>query len=278
MKLVDFSEFQPILNLKRKMGLAEDQVGAFEPNSAWVPLTPSENAKLRRSGIEVDPNEIRFLPDGTLAYRNKRVLVYIRDITFFKETDRLPKFHIAHCSTLDDMMQKGKFEKYVVSVRTDGIFEIRKRFNDYKPETIKLDVCKNCLRKLNFNNFRNDKLAAFQKFSLDDFFTRYSCSPLQVLPRQNNISAPLNEYPEDWNTQSRNYRELIKWKCERCGRDFSQKGKRKFLDTHHKNGNVYQCRQGNLKALCIKCHSEEHDHGHMKDSPRYKEFKNLGLG
>lgn len=256
------------------MGLAEDQVGGFEVNNTWVPLTPRENIELQNEGIEVQSNEIRFLPDGTLAYRDRRVLVYIRDVTYYRETNGLPKFHIAHCRTLDEMMSNGRFSRYVVSIRTDGYFEIRRRRSGYIPETVKLDVCKNCLGKLNFNDYWNNKVRAFQEFSLEDFFTRYSCSPLQILPRQNNISAPINNYPPDWNERSRQYKESVNWVCEECGDDFSSPRRKKFLDTHHRDGNTYNCRWGNLKALCIKCHSKQHYHGHLRDSPRYREFLN----
>ena len=147
MKLIDFSNFEPIKTLKANMGLAEDQVGGYEVNNSWVPLTPRENARLENAGIDVQSDEIRFLSDGTLAYRDRRVLVYIRDVTYYRETERLPKFHIAHCRTLDEMMSNGRFSRYVVSTRTDGYFEIRRRWSGYIPETVKLDVCKNCLDK-----------------------------------------------------------------------------------------------------------------------------------
>ncbi len=46
----------------------------------------------------------------------------------------------------------------------------------------------------------------------------------------------------------------------------------KFLDTHHIDGQKNNNHENNLKVLCVKCHSEEPMHAHMRQDSRYKEF------
>ena len=51
------------------------------------------------------------------------------------------------------MEEKDKSDRYVVSVRTDGIFEYNIiSYNKEESHEGKLDVCKNCLSRLNYNN------------------------------------------------------------------------------------------------------------------------------
>lgn len=45
-----------------------------------------------------------------------------------------------------------------------------------------------------------------------------------------------------------NSRKIRKKKCERCGSTSR-------LGVHHKNGDHYDTRKGNIETLCAKCHS-----------------------
>lgn len=272
MKLPDFAEFVPFNELRKKIGSKD--LGTFDLKFNWKPMTASEVEELATQGLDVDKDEIKFLSDGTLAYRNKRILIYIRDIKSHRGEEKLPKFHIANCSTLEYMRSANRFHsRYVVATRTDGYFAVN-RYGYIKAE-VKLFVCKNCLSELNFNNFNEDRIKAFKVFSLEDFFTRYTCSPVLVAPRETDRTAPIDKYPADWNQKSLDYRKSVKWKCEGCGIDLSRKELREFLHVHHINGNTYNCRPSNLKALCIDCHSKEPLHDHVRDLPSFKKFQNI---
>jgi hypothetical protein len=108
---------------------------------------------------------------------------------------------------------------------------------------------------------------------LNDFFIRYSCSPIRKVSLETNRTAPLNVYPTDWNQKSIKYKNIVNWKCEKCNIDLS--GHKRFLHTHHKNGNTYENGPSNLEALCIRCHANQHNHSHLRKNPDYKEYIKL---
>jgi len=273
MKLPDFSTFLPFNNLRAKMGA--DRLGEFDLTLNWEIISMEEVAQLQEEGIDVEAKDIRFLNDGTIAYKNRRVLLYIRDWKLDNDRNSLPRFHIVGCSTLEQMIRHNRFQRYVVATRTDGIFKIN-LINSSTGSVLKkdqeLDVCKNCLWKLNYNNYKGDRVTAFKTFALEEFFVRFACSPITVTPLETDRTAPLSVYSKDWNKMSKEYKKRANWRCERCGRDFGGR-KTKFLQAHHKNGNTFDNRPSNIEVLCIICHSKEPYHGQLKQFPLYKEYE-----
>jgi len=273
MKLPNFLEFKPFLDIRKQMGA--EKLGEFNLSLNWEELTLEENEILEKEGIEVKPNDLRFLDDGTIAFKNRRILLYIRDVKFHPSHDTdLPKFHISNCATLDQMIAHGRFKRYVVSVRTDGIFNYNIiSFNQVKPHEGELDVCKNCLRHLNYNNYNVNKTKAFKAFDLNEFFVRFACSPIRNVPLETNRTAPINVYPADWNQKSIKFKKSANWKCNKCKVDLS--ADKRFLHSHHKNGNTYDNRPSNIEVLCIGCHSSQPNHGQLKKHPQYKEYMEI---
>jgi hypothetical protein len=98
-------------------------------------------------GVTVDDiSEIKVLPDGTLAYKERRVLIYIRDKPSYRDHDPrrlLPRFHVSNCRTLTRMRESGRYERYVVSQRTDGKFRMNflYGYGEAKSEICELEVC-----------------------------------------------------------------------------------------------------------------------------------------
>ena len=274
MKLPDFLKFTPFNEIRTQMGA--NQLGDFSLDLNWDDISLEEVAQLQDEGIEVELGDIIFLKDSTIVFKNRRVLLYIRDWKLNKSS---PKFHIFHCSTLEEMTNSGKFKRYVVSTRTDGVFLVN--FINSGTEVLEkkeenLDVCKNCLSSLNYNDYRENKDEAFRTFDLNEFFARFSCSPIRVTPLETEKTAPINVYAKDWNKISTKYKKSTQWKCEKCGSDCSG-NKSKFLHCHHKNGMTYDNRPSNIEVLCILCHSKQPKHGHMKEFPHYKEYLKLKI-
>ncbi|MDA8001498.1 MAG: hypothetical protein MPL62_09445 [Alphaproteobacteria bacterium] len=71
-------------------------------------------------------------------------------------------------------------------------------------------------------------------------------------------SYPVAGYPENWDIISRRVRKAANWICDECGMDCSSC--RHLLHTHHINGILADCSEGNLRALCASCHSEQPHH------------------
>ena len=241
-----------------------------------------------RDGIEITGGDPDFSYDsdsGELLYRGVKVLLYIRDQTNYKlknvdltKHKSTYKFHVAYCQTLESMYQQGKYEKYVVSTRTDGIFFVRlSNGRDEVTSEQELKVCKNCLKRLNYKNYNNlpypKQREIYNKFSLDDFFSVNNGDYrfLGTLPRNTDKNAPVNAYTNDWQEISERERERHNWKCEVCGKDCSENHSE--LQVHHKNGIKSDNSPYNLITLCIDCHSKEH--AHMKNLKHKKQEQNL---
>lgn len=229
--------------------------------------------KLGQEGIDLPLDKIELQEDKTLSYQGQRVLVYIRDVTNYKNNpDPFPKFHLAYCRTLAKMQQNDRWQRYVLSNREDGYFQINLNSNGWKSSMEKLSVCQNCLLTLKWENFSSDsnrKKEIVSNFSLDQFFKLYPKSLISVKPQYTSDIAPLNDYTEDWAFVSENIKKRRNYTCESChlflGND------KKYLHTHHKDGQKFNNRESNLEVLCFRCHADEHPH--MKTF-EYERFRN----
>lgn len=228
-----------------------------------------------RDGIEITGEDPDFSYDddtGELLYKGVKVLLYIRDQMNYKLKNvevynykSTYKFHIAYCQTLENMYQRGKYEKYVVSTRTDGIFFVRiSNGVDEATSEQELKVCKNCLKRLNYKNYNNvsysEQQEIYSTFDLDEFFSVNNGNYrfLGTLPRNTEKNAPVNSYTDDWQEISERERRRHNWKCEKCGKDCSKN--HGDLQVHHINGIKSDNRIYNLIVLCVDCHKEEHAH------------------
>lgn len=279
MKLIDFYIFEPFNNVKASMGIPRNVYGELKIKIQEGRLSEMELERLTSpDGLEIKFDQITILPDGTLSYKNSRVILYIRDVATYSGQNTEPKFHISNCATLQRMRSDGKFNRYVISTRIDGQFTINRIQNNKSISQLSdLKVCQNCLAKLNFDGFSGgiqhpEKKNIVQNFKIGDFFNKYPMSLFLDTPQYNSDNSPINAYPKNWNDISRQFRERAGWRCNKCLILLREQHLQKFLDVHHKNGLKFDCRDDNLEAICIGCHAEEPDHAHMKVNQRYNEF------
>lgn len=272
MKLPDFHNFEPLNRVKAKMGIPQDAYGNPTVLVCNTILTDDESKKLASpAGIEIPIGDVQVLSDCTLAYKNSRVLLYIPDATRFE-----PRFHVSNCRTLQEMRRQNRFETYVVSSVTNGLFQVFRNGN-LKPTNQPLSVCQNCLLLLSYNGFQGNmtvvqKRRMVEFFDLQKFFKMYPQTLHITLPAHTSATAPRNVYPSGFEEISRREREAAGWICQRCELDLSVAHFRRFLHVHHKNGLKYENSKSNLEVLCIACHADEPRHAHMKQFPGYLEF------
>ena len=122
----------------------------------WEALDQDDLLKRLNSheGIIIENiDEIEFMDDGTFEYKGQKVLVYIRDQKFNPQYgEREYKYHISNCDTIQEYIDHNRFNRYVVSTRTDGRFIINVKDSRSKEfikqnEIVELSVCKNCLMR-----------------------------------------------------------------------------------------------------------------------------------
>ena len=173
MKLPDFTQHTGLNRLRRAMGA---ELRKNRSNVHWKDLNLDEFRKrLHNEGVEVDFEDVDLDDDGSLFVNGERVLLYIRDIVAFGGV--LPKFHIAHCFTLRKMVRQNRGDRYVVSKRTDGFFQMRSKSKYAQTKEMRLEVCKNCLSTLNYKNYKSkhswSKQEVFDRFDLEEYFDTY---------------------------------------------------------------------------------------------------------
>lgn len=275
MKLPNFYEFEPLNILKEKMGIPRGDYGTLTVLVDPSRLTELELEKLTSSiGLDISPDELTVLPDGTLAYKNSRVLLYIRDVTIYE-----PRIHLANCATLQDMREQKRFSRYVVSTNTDGMFRINiVEKNMTRSEIRGLSVCQNCLKCLGLGGFsstwsKQKKMSFVSNFNIQDFFKVYPKSLHVNIPYYNSDNSPENIYSVDFPEISRKYRESVNWICKRCGISLENPSWRKWLHVHHVNGVKSDNSPSNLEALCIRCHADKPRHEYMKKTKDYQDFQ-----
>ena len=178
MRLPDFSENNRLNELRQQMGA---ELIPWNSGENWDPI----DIELDDEGIEIRPEEIEYGPDGTLRYRGRKVVVYIRDQSYrdqyaldsyeLIDPEDLCKFHVADCSILSQMRRQGRYERYVVATRSDGNFTVNFfRGGGLLKEVVecRLYVCKKCLSKLDYKKYRTKKARQNkirESFDLNEF-------------------------------------------------------------------------------------------------------------
>lgn len=272
MKLPNFLEFEPFNRLRKQMKadlLETDELKIIIPPT----VSDDELIKMQNEGLDIDIHQVEILADGTLKYKDRRILIYIRDIYVYNGNFFMPRFHFSNCNTIQEMKQKGKIKHYVASIRTDGLFDFIK-ITDNKEEKIKnykLQVCKNCLSHIDYKQYLLNKNDVFNNFSLSEFFTLYPADFLNK-PQSDSGNSPVNKYTDDWQEISKAKRQESKYVCHNCHVVVGQKYAH-YLHVHHKNSLKNDNSDNNLECLCYKCHAEEPNHEHMKNGDYYQFLK-----
>lgn len=274
MKLVDFLLSDHLNGLRAEMGAP--LCSSYTTHKPYKVIELPVVERLREGGVDVNLDEVKRLPDGTMEYRGYRVLLYIRDVANYSGQETLPKYHLSYCATLEKMQRDRRFARYVVANRDDGTFLVNLISQERQAKLLKLAVCQFCLGNLGWKGFsslisRPDRLAAVNAFTLAEFFQAYPKDLISIRPEHTTDTAPLNDYTRDWGDVSERTKRERDYTCEGCSRCLTLRATR-YLHVHHRNGLKHDNSPSNLEVLCIACHAEEPMHGHMKASPDYAAF------
>jgi len=222
-----------------------------------------------------------LLPDGSLVKVNLYIAVKSVDKRFYDlnnvNVEDLYKYHIYDCNTITKMFNSGRNHRYKINNRTDGTFYYT--FSDLQGATLKinenqkLNVCKNCLAKY-LQKSRPDNNDV-KKFNLEQFYNSSSSffSNFDTSTLEKGEYAKADVYSHLWNKISTQVKIKRNYTCEECGYKPKNDFEKKYIHTHHINGDKRNNGDDNLKVLCIKCHSEvDSFHNRIKQSNIYKAF------
>src|SRR5688500_17001542 len=282
MKLPDFTDDSLLNALREEMGAVRRE---FVASVAADTLTPGEIEILSREGLDIPLSDVQVLADGTLAYKGRRVVLYIRDIKQYRQAsddNALSLFNVADCDKLREMKENNRYQRYVVATRDTGKFHINlmppgsRQFTKMDAE---LRVCQRCLSRLNWRNFAMERRStqgrrdAVDNFKLFDFFQEYGRSFVNQEPQHTDLTAPINNYTSDFKVIADKKKRERGFKCEECKLVLVQY--QHFLQAHHSNGLQHDNSDGNIIILCIECHSQQYNHGHMHGLDLLREFRSL---
>ena len=249
-----------------------ESVKKFGLTSFPAPYIKEEREQFENKGLDINISDILSTNNGELITVLKdgsirKSIIHIVDISSWPEEWGHPRFHIYSCEKIKEMQSKGKKHRYKASSRKTGKFFLIKHKTEWEQS---LEVCSYCLQMYN-QQFNSKKIK--QSFPLKEYMEN-PISHLGFLDIPLDHCVVPNTYTESWPKISNIMKERENYICSFCQKNFSSSECRKFLDTHHINADKRNNTPDNLKVLCIKCHSEEHNHSHIKKSKRYGEYLN----
>ena len=256
---IDHTELDNVL---RQMGV--------KPNYSWLEETVTVT-----SG-ELPPGG----SNGGFHEGKRRIVVYIQE-----QFGTIYKYHLTKCATMSMMQGLGRLKRYVKTNRKDGLFPIKRRtfFGRIEEDIVKLNVCKNCLAKVNWQNYgrlrwnpwKAQKI--YHNFSLRNFLeseykgTLFGEEPFggaepSSYPDNPSKKGYLGAPGETWSETSARTKKERGEKCDNknCGKHKSDMTGKQKLDVHHKDGNIRNPSDGNLIVLCCCCHAQQHSHMRCK--------------
>ena len=256
-------EFQKLEALVRELGLTRYDFALRRPEDPW---------RIFEGDIEVGSGDVGGA-GGILTYEDVQVLLYIKDTRHTENhiatnPHESKKFHIAWCEVLERMLERGRFNRYVVTRRDTGLFKVDVRINEFSREQYeteaKLLVCQSCLKFLNYQDFetleeRDQRRKAVERFDIGAFLKEYeNIVRYLTLPQQTDENTPVANYDAAFTRMSQSIKMEQNFRCKNCGVDLRQH--RWLLHCHHIDHNRTNNNSTNLIAICAYCHQKEHPH------------------
>lgn len=233
------------------------------------------------SDIFINNNNELFeiLPDGSLVRVNLYIAIKdvpnIYTLKYIQSKD-LYRYHIYRCTAITNMFNSGRKHRYKINSRDDGTFYytfIDKSGKILKTvENQKLNICKYCLKKFLSLNYVSD--SDVSNFNLKYFHKQNrSFFDFDTSSMEKGEYAKANIYSRKWTEISNQIKSKRDYTCEECGWRPQNSYEKRFIHTHHQNGDKTNNNDDNLKVLCIKCHSNiDIYHKRIKSTSNYKEF------
>jgi hypothetical protein len=273
MKLLpDLSLLQSML---RRMGASPSgwnpQAQPLKARQDWLETIPEIAVETDLGAVMTGPGSL-FIVDG------QTVVLHIRDtfqdpqILLHSKKDAR-RFHLMECTTIQNMRAQGRGERYVQTNRQDGSFRVTGKDPETgqitEPFLARLGPCIVCLKELNYRGYRDQRKAQqkeiWDSFDLTVFFRTYQTF-FRKRPARFDHDPALDQAVLNWPDRSRRALEAARWTCASCRVDLHQDPS--LLYCGHRDGNGGNSRPDNITVLCLLCHADLPDAGHLRPTLR----------
>ena len=232
-------EFPKLKQALERLGV---QVGKAKPyvSVGTIEVLP----ELIGTQIKYDADGIYYVDEKGISHKG---FLYKKSFYFHDYGERMPKFHIRICSTIQDF---GRDSYRFANDEPIKIQASDKGMGGEEVEVKHLQLCKYCASMVLFG---------------EDSSTSNSTDFVELLKQgesneeKEEIELDIFGYVRDWDAISTKYRELMNYTCERCGLHIEDPMHRFYMHTHHKDGNKQNNKPSNLQCLCVRCHANVDD-------------------
>jgi hypothetical protein len=270
-----FEKFESFLEVVTEITLTELDKAKELLNNEGKDITNISDIFIGNSNEFFD-----VLPDGTLVKVNLYIATKSIDKSFlaYISAKDLYKYHIYKCSTISKMFDSGRKHRYKINNRENGTFHYKlfdkTNIKLEERENQELNVCKNCLGQF-LNTYPSDD--DVKNFNLNKFHQKNSnFFGFDTSKLEKGEESTHNEYSEQWREISTQFKTKKNYTCEKCTWKANNHNQKKFIHTHHKNGDKTNNGKDNLKVLCIECHSNVDEyHRQIKSQSNYNDFIQL---
>ncbi len=196
--------------------------------------------------------------EGNIKWRDDGVYLKIKDnfqrgFMYIKRPDiqkyGLPRFHLLECKTILYQRQNGRFLNHYLWSNSPTVTLLDRATKEEVKDSL-LSLCNNC--KTILSKRTGESISDTEQF--------HDLLDLNHDEIRDEIKTDINGYHFTWRGSSRKYRLKQNYTCEECnfgGDDLVNNFDKKYIHTHHIDGNKVDDSTKNLKALCVLCHSKQ---------------------
>lgn len=170
-----------------------------------------------------------------------------------KEYGKMPVFHTLQCGV------RKQYSGFVFSPRMP--VDVWSKDEGKMHRGVSLRMCQHCRREHSKALF-----GGFGELPWYEYVIKVAREGRKVMS---------SGYIDLWRQLSEAVREKAGWTCQQCKTKLPPPDKGVYLEVHHRDGNKSNNAEGNLVALCVRCHANVDDH-HRKNysqGPNYLKLK-----
>ncbi len=243
--------------------------------------------------IEDDENKFGIIYEDPDSHEKNVGFMFKYQFHISGYANSKPKFHICNCETIKQFKVQNRYHTEYTFANTHDVTALDLDAHRNSVDYDELELCGYCRHILgkhglsfktttDYINYIKDYVYSYDNDEAEQDYHYDAYEAKQDLRERLDLSltkpedVDINGYSADWEKISKEYRATHQYICENCGLQINEPFDRRFIHTHHINGNKTDNRDDNLECLCIKCHSDV-DNRHRRNFSRGDKKRQLDI-